>query len=57
MIDNQVLAIESFLAEIREIEAKVTGLIEQTNLSEQEKRYILDHIMVVPGNLQKGAAE
>ncbi|WP_019910940.1 hypothetical protein [Paenibacillus sp. HW567] len=40
--------IDQFLKEIRDIESKVYQLLQQSNLSEEEKHYILNHILVVP---------
>ncbi|WP_223067951.1 hypothetical protein [Paenibacillus caui] len=50
MLNNHALEIQLFLEEVHLIEAKVTQLIVRSGLSEKEKQYILDHILIVPGS-------
>ncbi|WP_156158244.1 hypothetical protein [Gordoniibacillus kamchatkensis] len=49
MLDNRSQEMQQFLDQIQFIEAKVVQLIAKSNLSEQEKLYILKHILIVPG--------
>jgi hypothetical protein len=49
MLDNHDLEMQLFLDQVHLIEAKVAHLIAKSNLNEQEKQYILDHILIVPG--------
>jgi hypothetical protein len=46
--------IDQFLENIHELEKTVFGLIEKSNLTDMEKRKILNHILIVPGNKKKG---
>jgi|GEM_PF-4838516 len=41
--------IDQFLMQIRDIESKIYTLLQQSNLSDEEKEYILNHILVVSG--------
>lgn len=49
MMDIRSQDMQQFLDQVHLIEAKVAQLIAKSNLSEQEKLYILKHILVVPG--------
>lgn len=46
---EQLEDIQQFLELISKIEEKVLGLIQNTNLTDTEKSYILEHILIVPG--------
>lgn len=48
---------DQFLTEIRAIENKINHLLQQSGLSDEEKDYILDHILVVPDYNEKVFAE
>lgn len=41
--------IDQFLKQVGDIESKVYNLVQQSNLSDEEKNFILNHILVVPG--------
>lgn len=41
--------IDQFLMQVGAIESKVYNLLQQSNLSDEEKNFILNHILVVPG--------
>jgi hypothetical protein len=42
-------SLDDFLQTIYELEEKVVHLIHQSNLSAVEKKFILDHILIIPG--------
>lgn len=48
MLDKQTMEIEQFLDQMHLIETKVADLIASSDLTEREKRFILDHILIVP---------
>jgi hypothetical protein len=47
-MDQAMDGIEDYLDLIRELEFKINSLILKSNLTEDEKKFILDHIFVVP---------
>jgi hypothetical protein len=49
MLDTRSLDMQRFLDQVHLIEARVAHLIAKSNLSEEEKLYILKHILIVPG--------
>ena len=49
MATEQLPDLERFLALVGHLEERIHSLIEKTTLNEQEKKFIWDHIMVVPG--------
>lgn len=49
-MNEQFTDVRQFLDMIHQIESKVIHLIQTTNLSEEEKKFILDHILIVPGH-------
>ena len=42
-------SLDEFLQTIYNLEEKVVHLIHQSNLSDVEKKFILDHILIIPG--------
>ncbi|WP_248924168.1 hypothetical protein [Paenibacillus hamazuiensis] len=48
-MNEQLEGIELFLDNIHKIERQVFQLIEKSNLTEREKQFILEHILIVPG--------
>ncbi|SMF82322.1 hypothetical protein SAMN05661091_2159 [Paenibacillus uliginis N3/975] len=49
MATERLPDIDRFLNLVGHLEERIHLLIEKTSLSEQEKKFIWDHIMVVPG--------
>lgn len=41
--------LDNFLEEIHELEGKIVHLIHRSNLTVEEKQFILDHILIIPG--------
>lgn len=41
--------IDIFLQTIHDLEEKIVSLIHHSNLSDAEKQFILEHILIVPG--------
>jgi hypothetical protein len=52
-MNEQLGDVDVFLQTIHELEEKVLELIQRSNLTEQEKGFILDHILIVPGKGQE----
>ncbi|WP_422657161.1 hypothetical protein ACK8P5_15480 [Paenibacillus sp. EC2-1] len=49
MATERLPDIDQFLNWVGHLEERIRSLLEQSNLTEQEKKFIWDHIMVVPG--------
>ncbi|WP_167357166.1 hypothetical protein [Paenibacillus pectinilyticus] len=46
---NPLDEIDVFLHTIHDLEGKITTLIHRSNLTETEKAFILEHILIIPG--------
>ncbi|TXK76970.1 hypothetical protein [Paenibacillus sp. N3.4] len=52
-MDDSMKDVDVFLQTIHKLEEKVVKLIHQSNLKEEEKTFILRHILIVPGKDQE----
>lgn len=48
-MNDRMKDLDVFIQTVQELEDKVVELIQKTNLTQQEKMFILDHILVIPG--------
>ncbi|WP_186446101.1 hypothetical protein [Paenibacillus cremeus] len=46
--------IEQFLAQVHQIQSKVKHLIEKSDLSQEEKQFILENIIIIPVQKEYG---
>lgn len=46
---EQLQNMDLFLESMHDLETRIRQLIQQSGLSEEEQRFILEHILVIPG--------